>query len=79
MKTNRYWIWRRQVPDNCCPGPWMQTSYSVMARTDKEAESKAKRMFCNVGFHAMSLVAVESGQDPNHHKHPTRPVLKGKP
>lgn len=44
---------------------WIKTSESVMARTQKEAESKTKRKFANAGFSNMSLLTVEEGIDPN--------------
>ena len=44
---------------------WMQTSHLLLARTDKEAQSKTRRIFSGAGFHSMSLVAVLDGEDPN--------------
>jgi hypothetical protein len=54
-------IWRRGHFEDC----WSQTSHSVKARTDKEAQAKVKRKFSGCGFSAMSLVAVRYGKTPN--------------
>ena len=54
-------IWRRGHFDD----RWSQTSHSVTARTDKEAQAKVKRKFSGCGFSAMSLVAVGYGKTPN--------------
>ena len=62
MKTYR--IWRRGIGDRL-QSDWIMTTYNVKGRTDKEAESRMKRKFANCGFHSMSLVAVESGVNPN--------------
>lgn len=60
-----YRVWRRQMPDRCCPGTWLFTYHTIKARTDKEARSRTKRYFKGYGFSAMSLVAVPDGSDPN--------------
>ena len=60
-----YRVWKRNMPDNACPTSWAMTSHTLKARTDKEAQSKLRRMFFGCGFHAMSLVAVLSGESPN--------------
>lgn len=44
---------------------WKQTPHKLKARTDKEAESKLRKTFAGAGFSGMSLVAVESGENPN--------------
>ena len=54
-------IWRRGHFED----RWSQTSHSVTARTDKEAQAKVKRKFSGCGFSAMSLVAVGYGKTPN--------------
>lgn len=59
-----YHIWRRQMADYGGSTPWLLTSHTLKARTDKEAESKLRRMFAGAGFSCMSLVAVY-GRDPN--------------
>lgn len=61
---NQYRVWRRQTGQ--CTTKWLMTSYNLIARSDKEAESKLRRSFAACGFHAMSLVAVPFGTNPNH-------------
>ena len=56
-----YNIWRHQHSG----GDWQQTSYSVKARTDKEAQSKMQRMFSGCGFSSMSMIAISSELSPN--------------
>lgn len=65
-RWNHYGIWRRQMPDDTCPGKWTLTAHTLRARTDDEAQSKLRRMFASAGLTAMSLVAVPSGKSPNH-------------
>ena len=55
-----YRVWRRSHFES----QWSRTSYSVRARTDKEAQAKVKRKFAGCGFLSMSLVAVELGATP---------------
>jgi hypothetical protein len=59
--VNYYGIWRRLHGQ----GEWMLTSHTTKGRTDKEAQSKVKRMFKGPGFQGMSLVAVLTGGNPN--------------
>lgn len=55
-----YRIWRRHDGIE-----WLQTSHTLKAQSDKDAESRMKRMFSGCGFHSMSLVAVSVGDNPN--------------
>lgn len=51
----------------------MLTDHSLNARTDKEDQSKMKRKFGGAEFSNMSLVAIETGIDPNpKQEEPTR-------
>ena len=56
-----YHVWWRRANAS----RWTQTTHHFRARTDKEAESKLRRMFAGAGFSGMSLVAVEGGDSPN--------------
>jgi len=56
-----YDVWRR----NNSEVQWSKTSHVVKARTDKEAQSKVRRMFDGCGFSSMSLLAMENGLTPN--------------
>ena len=56
-----YTIWRHHHSG----GDWQQTSYSVKARTNKEAQSKMQRMFSGCGFSSMSMIALLPGTTPN--------------
>lgn len=57
---NEYFIWRRQHES----GGWKQTSHTLKARSDGEAQSKMRRMFASAGFHSMALIAIRSGVTP---------------
>jgi hypothetical protein len=54
-----YRVWRRSHVDG---GGWIETAHAVRARTDKEAQSKIRRLFNSAAFHSMALVAVRFGQ-----------------
>lgn len=56
-----YRIWRRPHGS----GGWIRTAHHVMARSDKEAQGKVRRMFADAGFHNMALVAVPFGASPS--------------
>lgn len=56
----RYSIWYRFHSG----GDWSLTAHHVMARTDKEAESKLRRKFAGCDFSNMSLVAIPYGKVP---------------
>lgn len=62
-----YWVWRRSLvvpsPGTTVDPSWTRTTYSVMARSDREAEAKTRRKFAGCGFGSMSLVAALG--DPN--------------
>lgn len=61
---NNYLVWRRSMTERGVSG-WTVTSYSLKARTDKQAQSRLAKMFKSAGFHSMSLVAVIDGKNPN--------------
>lgn len=61
---NEYCVWRQQSTDRHV-SRWIQSSHTLKARTDKEAESRLRRRFANAGFQSMRLVAVPAGVDPN--------------
>jgi hypothetical protein len=56
-----YDVWKRHNSEL----QWSKTSHVVKARTDKEAQSRVRRMFDSCGFSSMSLLAMETGQTPN--------------
>jgi hypothetical protein len=70
-KFNTYSIWRKpfvfqalnaRIEENL---EWVQTSYSLKARTDEEARNKMTKMFKNCDFQSMSLVVALIDKNPN--------------
>ncbi len=54
MKNNylEYKVFRRNFGT-----PWLETGFTIRARTPKEAQAKLKRMFKHAGFSSMQLLA----------------------
>ena len=53
-------IWRKFLFKN----DWTPTAARIVARTDKEAQTKLRRRYRDSDFSSMSLVAVRPGQTP---------------
>ena len=47
------------------PSDWLPTQVTIIAKHDKDAHNKLKRRYRKAGFHAMSLVTVPFGVNPN--------------
>ena len=64
-RWNDYAVWRQACPHNVCPGDWVLTGHKLKARSDKDAQSRLKRVFEGCGFSSMRLVAMPVGKSPN--------------
>jgi hypothetical protein len=64
-RWNDYAVWRKQRPDNSCASQWIQTGHKLKAVSDKDAQSRLRRVFNGCGFSAMSLIAMPVGETPN--------------
>lgn len=58
-----YRVFKRQMAENGTVGDWTPTAHQFMARSDKEADYKVKKMFGRCDFHHMSLAAKRIFKD----------------
>ena len=59
-----YAVWRQQHSVSI-PSKWILTGHKLKARTNREAQSRLKRVFEGCGFSSMSLIAMPVGESPN--------------
>ena len=64
-RFRQYHVWMQNCPDRGYGGPWRKTNHSLKARTDKEAQTRMRRMFANFGLSACALIALPDGIDAN--------------
>lgn len=62
---SEYVVWKQNVPDSGFGGGWHETSHTILAKTNKEAQAKLRRKFAGCGFHAMRLIALPRGSRPD--------------
>jgi len=69
-RWKNYAVWRQACPHNVCPGDWVLTGHKLKALSDKDAQSRLKRVFEGCGFSSMRLVAMPEGESPNEKDEP---------
>jgi hypothetical protein len=63
-RWNDYAVWRQQHSTSVCER-WILTGHKLKAQSDKDAQSRLRRVFNGCGFSAMSLIAMPVGESPN--------------
>ena len=63
-RWNDYAVWRQQHSPSVCER-WTLTGHKLKAQSDKDAQSRLRRVFNGCGFTHMSLIAMPVGETPN--------------
>jgi phage terminase Nu1 subunit (DNA packaging protein) len=63
-RWNDYAVWRQQHSTSVCER-WTLTGHKLKAQSDKDAQSRLRRVFNGCGFTHMSLIAMPVGETPN--------------